>query len=405
MNVRRLPWVYLLLAALYSLSCGKAVYGLATEQIGPNKDLDHPSFEQPGWPAGMIDILDHDSRVYSIWVNGNENFYFAATPKEIQDLIELYSEIRLRDHVVVIKEGIPEVSSFGDDQIKYNVNFHYLGGIARSVRRGDAKAETYEPTLTIYVDPETQADLSQQIRIPSNVILKSDSDTWEGGGRNTVPKRELWYANIVFDDQEPATDFESGLSTRVTLWEEGEEEGIRLGGVNRTGQFKTPFSEGEIARLKNGELWLTLTVGNHFTAARRDDARLDISHMSIDPTQAKPVKLSKPQFLFGRLLFEDGSPAIYASPLSRGSKITISLPFVAPPITVDEGGYFKVFMTPEQFESAKAQREEKNIYIPDLQQRGRSTARHFFPVGLLAYDKDQAGEVRIPKPKAKDNEE
>ena len=49
-------------------AAARSGYGLATEQIGPDKDQRHPTFEQPGEPAGMIEILRHDSRVYSIWV-------------------------------------------------------------------------------------------------------------------------------------------------------------------------------------------------------------------------------------------------------------------------------------------------------------------------------------------------
>ena len=121
----------------------------------------------------MIEILRHDSRVYSIWVNGSENFYFKATPGEIGELIRLYSEARLRDHVVIIKKEKKEVRTFKRDKIDYNVNFHYLGGIALAMNRRSPEAETYEPTLTIYVDAGADQALSKQITIPDNVIVKS----------------------------------------------------------------------------------------------------------------------------------------------------------------------------------------------------------------------------------------
>ena len=47
-------------------------------------------------PAGLVKILPHDSRVYSIWVNGNENFYFKSTPDELSELINLFSAALLR---------------------------------------------------------------------------------------------------------------------------------------------------------------------------------------------------------------------------------------------------------------------------------------------------------------------
>ena len=103
-------------AVLVLLSFARSGYGIATEQIGPDKDRRHPTVEQPGWPAGMIEILRHDSRVYSIWVNGNENFYFKATHGEIGELIKLYSETRLRDHVVIVKKEKKEVRTFKRDK-------------------------------------------------------------------------------------------------------------------------------------------------------------------------------------------------------------------------------------------------------------------------------------------------
>src|SRR5210317_2203439 len=95
----------ILAATVALLVCTQGSHGMATDRLGPDKDYDRPTHEQPGWPHGMVRILQHDSRVYSIWVNGNENFYFKSTPDEIGELIKLFSETRLRDHVVTIKKG------------------------------------------------------------------------------------------------------------------------------------------------------------------------------------------------------------------------------------------------------------------------------------------------------------
>jgi len=382
------------------LSCARSGYGMATEQIGPDKDQRHPTVEQPGWPAGMIEILRHDSRVYSIWVNGNENFYFKATPGEIGELIKLYSETRLRDHVVIFKKEKKEVRTFKRDRIDYNVNFHFLGGIALAMTRRNGEAETYEPTLTIYVDASSSSTLSKQITIPKNIIVKSEVPGWEVKSRATKPKRRLWHAEVIFDDKKPAADFENGLSTKVTLWEEHAETGFDLGKVSNFGQFSAAFSEKEIADLKAGKMWLTLTVGNHLTAAKKGDPKLDLEHMSTDRLKVKAVEVAKPRFYIGRLLFEDGSPAILDLPPWPGAEISITFSY-AGRITLDEEGYFRVFFTSEQFENLKAKRIRKNIYIPDFERKGRSTARYAFPAMKLSLDKEEAGEIRIARPRPK----
>jgi len=58
-------------------------YGMASEQIGP--DSLHPTVAQQDWPKGIVGIPRHESRVYSIWVNGNENFYFKCDSARRQE--------------------------------------------------------------------------------------------------------------------------------------------------------------------------------------------------------------------------------------------------------------------------------------------------------------------------------
>ena len=160
-------WTFFV-AVLAILSGTRVSYGLATEQVGPDSAQRHPTTAQPGWPSGMIKLLRRESRVYSIWANGNENFYFKASPDEFNELIRLFSETRMRDHELRIKAGKKHVKSFNGDKISYNVNFHVLGGIALGSSRSSESPNTYEPTLTIYVDPSAEQALWKQITLPTN---------------------------------------------------------------------------------------------------------------------------------------------------------------------------------------------------------------------------------------------
>ena len=92
-------WTFFV-AVLAILSGTRVSYGLATEQVGPDSAQRHPTTAQPGWPSGMIKLLRRESRVYSIWANGNENFYFNASLDEINALIRLFSQTRMRDHEI-----------------------------------------------------------------------------------------------------------------------------------------------------------------------------------------------------------------------------------------------------------------------------------------------------------------
>ncbi len=392
----------LFVVVLAMLSCVRGSYGMATEQFGPDSLQGHPTTAHPSWPIGIVQLLRHESRVYSIWVNGNENFYFKANPHEINELISLFSETRMRDHELWIKPGKRHIKSFNGDRFNYNVNFHVLGGIAVFMSRRDESPSTYEPTVTVYVDPSADQAWLNQITLPPNIILSSEVANCPLKGKATRPKRKVWHAQVLFDDSTPAADFEHGLLTKITLWEKDIKEGIKLGKVSHEGYFRAAFSDKEIADMKTGNPWLTMTVGNWRAEASRDHPKLSLEKLALDKQTVQPVMITKPklEFYYGRILFEDGSPPILNPAPWPGAEIRVRFPF-AGSAPIDPEGYFKVHFTRGQYDKVKADRVRKNIYIPSYEKKGRSTARFAFPISKLFQEKQDAGVVRIPKPSPK----
>jgi len=385
------------LAVLGILGFYEIGYGMATERVGPDSAHRHPTIAQPDWSKGIVEVPRHPSRVYSIWVNGNEKFYFMADPNQVNELLLLFSQSRMRDHEVVIKsaEDKRKVKTFNEDPVDYNVNFQIIGGIALAVyRRGD-KVDTFEPKLTIYAGDDDV--LLKHLKLPENVIVTCDIKDCSIKSKITKPKRKLWHGQVQFEDSSPAADFEHGLSTKITLWEKGFEKGILIGKVSYKGFFKTAFSEKEISDLKKGKSRLTMTVGNDLTAAKKTDAVFPVKMLTLEKDKAKAVKVSRPKFYYGRILFDDGTPAFLDNKPWPGAEISVSFPY-AGSVNPDSQGYFKVYFTKEQYDKAKARKSRKNIYIPNPSERGSATARVAYPVGLLSRDKAKAGEVRIPRP-------
>jgi len=387
----------LLPAVLVLLSCAQSGYGMRTETIGPDRGRKFPTVEQPGWPAGMVEILRHDSRVYSTWQSGDEDFYFKAAPADINELIKLYCETRLRDHVVIIKNQKSEVRTFKGEKVDYNVNLHFVGGITLAMTRRNEEAETYEPTLTIFADPAADQVFWEKIALPESIVLNNEAANCPLKGKAAKPKRRVWFARMYFDDSAPAADFDHGVSTKVTFWEENVKAGIHLGEVNPDAYFHAAFSEKEIADLTAGKTWLTLTLGNWLTEARRDHPKLSVERLSLDKQTVQSVTIAKPEFYYGRILFEDGSPPIVIPAPWPSARIWVEFPYAGIP-RIDSEGYFKVYFTKEQYENLKAAKVEKNIYIPSYEEKGHSTARFEFPVSKLSRDKGHAGVVRIPFP-------
>jgi len=380
--------ILLIVVAMSSVS-----FGLREEKIGPDS-ASHPTLAQPGWPKGIVEPLRHGSRVYSIWFNGNENFYFKAEPDEINELIEQFSRARLRDHEVWIEFGTKEVKSFRGDVFEYNVSLQILSGIALSVLKDSNEPDTFEPELRIYVD---DVSALKKLKLPDNLIVHCSVEGANIKSRAVKPERRRWCGIVQFHDSSPAVDFQSGLSTQITLWQEGFKDGFPIDRVDGRGDFSIALSDKEMADLKNGKSRLTITTGNFLTESSRSDEQFPAELLSLEKGKAIPKKISWPKFYYGRILFEDGSIPVLDPEPWPGAEISVSFPYAGSP-RIDSQGYFRVYFSEEQIEKLKTDKQRSNIYVPSYVERGSARAVAVFPADLLSQDKSKAGVVKIPKP-------
>jgi hypothetical protein len=302
----------------------------------------------------------------------------------------------MRDHELTISSGKKQIKSFDGNSFDYNVNLQILTGIALGMSQSTGILETFEPKLTIYTD--NVATLSKNLKLPGNIILHSDIKDFPLQGKSTKAFRKSWYGRVQFENSTPADNIEGEITTIITLWEKAVEGGIKITRVDNKGFFSAAFSDKEIDDLKAGNSWLTITTGNWLTEAKQTDTKFPIEFLSKEDENLKPVIISSPKFYYGRILFEDGSPPFITPEPWPGAEIMIDFPYAGSP-QIDSQGYFKVFFTKEQFEKAKADKVRKNIYIPDYEETGISTARFAFPISDLSQDKSKAGVVKIPRPK------
>jgi hypothetical protein len=237
----------------------------------------------------------------------------------------------------------------------------------------------------------------KQMTLPDNIILSNEMVYSPIKGKATRPDRQVWYAQVQFNDSTPAVDFQHLLFTKVTLWKKDAERGVKLGEVSHKGYFRAAFSDREIADLKTGISWLTLTVGNFQTEAQIDHLKLSVNNLVLDKQRAQPVKIGKPKFYHGRILFEDGSPPIL-DPVTWGrAEIGVHFPHIGI-VPIDSGGYFRVHFTKAEYERIKAEKVRENIFFPSYEKKGMSTTRFVFPPWKLSLEKTKAGVVKIPKP-------
>jgi len=384
-----------IIAAVGILGLWRNSYGMATEQIGP--DTSHPTVEQQDWPKGIVGIPRHMSRVYSIWVNGNENFYFKCKVDEINELLDIFAKSRMRDHVVRIEPGVKQATTFGKEKIEYNVQLQIVAGIVLSFAREKMRDDLpLEPRLTILTGDD--ASLVKKLKWPRNVIVESEIPGVSINSNNKKPKRNIYYGLCEFADGSPPVGFVKGVNSRITLWEQKERYGIGIGRIDNKGYIRILLSDAELADLKKGTTWLTMTIGNWLVKAKNSDTRFPVEMLTKDKEKAQPFKVATPAYYYGRILFEDGSPAILDPPPWPGAEIRVDIRYGGF-TEIDPQGYFKVSLTKEHHEKLIAEKPQRNIYIPDMVRKGRARAEHSFPASLLSQDKTKAGVFKIPRPK------
>ena len=168
-------------------------WALGEEHFGnaPLNELNYSDWE------GIIPLVNHPSRVYHTWVNGNEHFYYRGDLAALNDTLRAFAAREAKLHEVVLRPGPGVVKSFnGVKTIPFGWNLHIQGGISRSTTRMHLASLIWpnDPVLTIYVDRDfdlaklevpkrvslvTTAELGQRHR---EAIAKSSDTTVRGWG-------------------------------------------------------------------------------------------------------------------------------------------------------------------------------------------------------------------------------
>src|SRR5947209_17359605 len=71
------------------LALPATAFALGEERFG-----NAPAVKQPDWASGVLDVVNLDSRVYSQWVNGNENFFYRGNARALNEALRKYAAVK-----------------------------------------------------------------------------------------------------------------------------------------------------------------------------------------------------------------------------------------------------------------------------------------------------------------------
>lgn len=162
--LKRVMWA----AALVVACCGTA-WALGEEDFG-NEPLNAVNFNE--WP-GVMPVVNHPSRVYHQWVNGNEQCYYQGDVAALNDTLRKFAEVKTETRDVVLRPGPGQASSFdGSRKLPFSWHLQLYGGISKYVLGlpEGKKVWSDHPVLTVYTGGVI--DLSK-VEIPQGVTLLS----------------------------------------------------------------------------------------------------------------------------------------------------------------------------------------------------------------------------------------
>jgi len=130
----------IVIAATLLLALPAAAVALATETFG-----NAPVVRQPEWSDGVLEAINLESRVYSYWVNGNENFFYRGNSRALNEALRKFAVVKGETHVVILMPGPGNTNSFQGQAINFDWQLHVPSGIYKAVTKKS------ECILTIHI--------------------------------------------------------------------------------------------------------------------------------------------------------------------------------------------------------------------------------------------------------------
>src|SRR5258705_506701 len=125
---------------LLVLALPATVLALAMETFG-----NAPVGKQPDWAEGVVDVVNLKSRVYSYWVNGNENFFYRGNAEALNAALRQCAAVKSDVRQVILLPGAGKTHSFERKPIDFNWQLHVPSGIYKAMSRRQ------HAVMTVYI--------------------------------------------------------------------------------------------------------------------------------------------------------------------------------------------------------------------------------------------------------------
>lgn len=214
----------------------------------------------------------------------------------------------------------------------------------------------------------------------------------------TQAQERAWHGRVLFEDGTPAVMKTPELRTQIVTWGRGYTAGRTIAMVDSNGHFAALMPEEGMRQLRSGEAWLTVVVAEaHMFHEIEQGERFSVELLSLERDKAGIITIKRPQTYYGRILYENGRPAVLPVVPWPGAQIQITLRdartmspgWMAQPIhfKLDSEGYFAACLSDKLLREIKEGRLEMAISHPSYAREMVSCFTGQYPNELLAKER------------------
>ncbi len=220
-------------------------------------------------------------------------------------------------------------------------------------------------------------------------------------------KEKVWYGRALFEDGTPAVLSVPEFKTQLVAW--GPRIGMTIGTADQDGYFAVPIPDERAKQFKSKDVRLTVIIGPADALHEmHQGTEFPLESLSLERGKAGTLRIPRPRVCYGRVLYEDGKPAV--PPVAPWSDATVSInlrsvnrsiggPYLGNTFRqVDKDGYFSVCLSEDLLKKITDGQVELTISHPLFSSRDEERINAFvgrYPVDMLASERDSAAGYAI----------
>ena len=309
----------------------------------------------------------------------------------------------------IVTEFTVDVRSKADWE-DFSAEYLYQFGIRREFAASDGKFEIADLPAGAYdisVTPEEgeTVDFGGYLRRRSYIRELRNGQRTELSTESAEEK--AWYGRVLFEDGSPAVPDLPGLKTQIVAWGQDSTWGFTVATVDENGYFAALMPDEGMEQLKSGKAWWTASIAKvnlHHKVQKGE--RFPVELLSSQPDEAGVLRITRPKVYYGRILYENGRPAVPETAPWPGARVLAVLRYT--PATsrsggmteeladVDKQGYFAVLLTDTELKRIKDGELKIQIYHPSYEEARHSSPIGIFPGKMLSAERDSVKGCRLP---------